>query len=448
MYDQIRSKVMMNLSVSHFENFTKRSASANHMTLLITCILMVVGFITISQSQHISSEIDVNTFGAIGNGITDDKMALQNAWNVACSSTGNLKLPIGNFVVGPMTFSGPCKAKTVVVNVIGTVTAIPMKNWNTKYNTWLNFQHVDNLVITGPGKFEGQGGSGWWNCKKTNNCERNPTALGFHHCNGLKLRGITSKNAPRNHISINACDGAIVSNITLIAPMESPNTDGIDISATNGVHVNGGHIHTGDDCIAINGGSSNININGVFCGPGHGISIGSLGRNGKTDIVRNVTVINTTFNGTQNGVRIKTVPGGSGLATDIKFRNIIMMAVENPIILTQFYCPHKKCSDKKPVVRVSDVTFEDIHGTSSKPIAIRITCSKSLNSCAGITLNRINIRHVNPKIKVQSICHNTKVRAIGVVLPYTFCTTKSFISMALDHDLDAITDKQSSIDIA
>ncbi|KAJ9539360.1 hypothetical protein OSB04_032093 [Centaurea solstitialis] len=421
---------------------------ANRITLLSTCIWMIVGFINTSQSQPITSEIDVKDFGAIGDGIADDKLALQNAWNVACSSTGILKLPIGNFLVGPMTFSGPCKAKTMVINVIGNVTTMPMKNWNTKDDTWLNFQHVNNLIITGPGKFEGQGGSGWWNCKKTNNCEKNPTALGFHHCNGLKLMGITSKNSPRNHISLNACDGAIINNINLIAPKESPNTDGIDISATNGVHVIGGHIRTGDDCIAINGGSSNINIDGLFCGPGHGVSVGSLGRYGKTDIVRNVTVTHTTFYGTQNGVRIKTVPGGRGSANDIKFKNIKMIAVENPIILTQFYCPHKQCSDKNHVVHVSDVTFEDIHGTSSKPDAISIMCSKYLNSCARITLNNISIRHVNPHINVESVCLNTQVQTIGGVVPHMVCTRASFISMALGDDFDAITNEQSSKDIA
>ena len=55
---------------------------------------------------------------------------------------------------------------SMCLQVIGTVTAIPMKNWNTKYDTWLNFRHIDNLIITGSGQFEGQGGSGWWNCKK------------------------------------------------------------------------------------------------------------------------------------------------------------------------------------------------------------------------------------------------------------------------------------------
>ena len=111
-------------------------------------------------------------------------------------------------------------------------------------------------------------------------------------------------------------------------------------------------------------------------------SVGSLGRNGAKDVVGNIKVDGCTFTDTQNGVRIKTVPvllihityaiarlilyitdftcidltlfalfvqGGSGSASNITFSNITMTNVENPIILTQFYCPHNhnpnKCKD-------------------------------------------------------------------------------------------------------
>jgi hypothetical protein len=41
--------------------------------------------------------------------------------------------------------------------------------------------------------------------------------------------------------------------------------------------------------------------------------------------------------------------GGSGSATDIKFQNIVMDNVTNPIIIDQNYCDKKKKPCKKSV---------------------------------------------------------------------------------------------------
>ena len=91
----------------------------------------------------------------------------------------------------------------------------------------------------------------------------------------------------------------------------------------------------------MNNGTSNINITGVTCGPGHGIryryiiiieiwfswwnfstvksvlfslscgcefSVGSLGEKGAYEMVEQVHVRNCSFNGSENGLRIKTCP--------------------------------------------------------------------------------------------------------------------------------------------
>ncbi|KAL9276671.1 hypothetical protein ACSQ67_025781 [Phaseolus vulgaris] len=65
-------------------------------------------------------------------------------------------------------------------------------------------------------------------------------------------------------------------------------------------------IQTGDDCIAINSGTSLVNISDIFCGPSHDISIGSLGCNGEDARVEEIDVKNCTFIGTSNEVRVKT----------------------------------------------------------------------------------------------------------------------------------------------
>lgn len=62
----------------------------------------------------------------------------------------------------------------------------------------------------------------------------------------------------------------------------------------------------GDDCISIQTGCSNIYVHNVNCGPGHGVSIGGLGKDNTRACVSNVTVRDVKMHKTLTGVRIKT----------------------------------------------------------------------------------------------------------------------------------------------
>jgi len=72
--------------------------------------------------------------------------------------------------------------------------------------------------------------------------------------------------------------------------------------------------------------------------------VGSLGKGSVFEVVSNISVNGAIFNGTQNGVRIKTWEGGKGAATNLTFQNIKMKDTNNPIIIDQYYCPHDSCS--------------------------------------------------------------------------------------------------------
>ena len=64
--------------------------------------------------------------------------------------------------------------------------------------------------------------------------------------------------------------------------------------------------YAGDDCISIQTGCSNVYVHNVNCGPGHGISIGGLGKDNARACVSNITVRDVNMHNTMNGVRIKT----------------------------------------------------------------------------------------------------------------------------------------------
>lgn len=76
-------------------------------------------------------------------------------------------------------------------------------------------------------------------------------------------------------------------------------------------------------------------------------SIGSLGSYSNEAGVENVTVTDSVFTKTDNGVRIKSwAKPSNGYARDIEFRNLIMQNVYNPIIIDQRYCSKRECPNQ------------------------------------------------------------------------------------------------------
>nr|GMC73393.1 probable polygalacturonase At1g80170 [Ipomoea batatas] len=341
--------------------------------------------------------VNVIDFGAVGDGITDDTNAFQDAWEIACSSPSraNIVVPDGQFIVGPINFTGPCTSK-VSLRVLGCIVAPEdPKVWDgLDKNKWLYFAKVKHLTVEGGGTINGMGHR-WWaeSCKinKTNPCQHAPKAMTFHRCDYLRVNGILMLNSQQMHLAFTSCVKVTVSRLKILAPSGSPNTDGIHISASTHVTVKECTIGTGDDCISIVGNSSRIRITNITCGPGHGISIGSLGKSNSWANVHDVSVRGAFLSNTENGARIKTWQGGSGFVKKIIYENLMMENVSNPIIIDQYYCDSANpCSNQTSAVGISRVSFARIKGTSATKEAIRFACSDS-SPCRNLYLQDIEL---------------------------------------------------------
>eukprot|EP00261_Vitis_vinifera_P036379 XP_019077622.1 PREDICTED: probable polygalacturonase At1g80170 [Vitis vinifera] len=105
--------------------------------------------------------------------------------------------------------------------------------------------------------------------------------------------------------------------------------------------------------------------------------VGSLRMNGGSAQVEEIHVDTCSFKGTQNGARIKVWQ---------------LDNIENPIIIDQYYCPHKTdCQSMKSAVQISDVSFTGFWGTSATDDAIKLSCIETVG-CANITVDDISIK--------------------------------------------------------
>ncbi|PKI42673.1 hypothetical protein CRG98_036955 [Punica granatum] len=191
-----------------------------------------------------------------------------------------------------------------------------------------------------------------------------PTALRFYGSFNVTVTGITIQNSPQCHLKFDNCMGVLVHDMAVSSP--------------------------GDDCISIQTGCSNVYVHNVNCGPGHGISIGSLGKDNTKACVSNITVRNVNMHNTMNGVRIKTWQGGSGSVQGVMFSNIQVSEVQLPIIIDQFYCDKSTCHNQSSAVALSGITYERIRGTYTvKPV--HFACSDNL-PCIDVTLTAIELK--------------------------------------------------------
>jgi galacturan 1,4-alpha-galacturonidase len=345
------------------------------------------------------------------------------AFQAACQHPGKARLviPKGQYKMNTLYFMGPCKSTRLVIQLFGDLLGpTDMSMLPEKY--WIQFAKLNNVVFLGSGgTIDGQGQLGVWkNCLPKGCKELPPCNVKFDYTNNMVIKGIKSINPKGFHFHVHSCNNLTFEHLYLGAPDWSPNTDGIHTSNTSYVKIIDSTIATGDDCISLGHGSTNFDIHNITCGPGHGISIGSLGkedRPGREEKpVTAIRVKNCLLRGTDNGVRIKTYPKPiPNQVHNVYFEDIVMENVKNPIIFDQEY------STKNPKtsshVKITDIHIRNIKGTSVSPVAVNVVCSK-LFPCDGLDFFNINLKYNGTKpAELSSACTNAKPNYSGLQSP-------------------------------
>lgn len=136
-------------------------------------------------------------------------------------------------------------------------------------------------------------------------------------------------------------------------------------------------------------------------------SIGSLGSSNSRACVSNITVSDSVIKHSDNGVRIKTWQGGFGAVSRVKYNNIHMDTVRNPIIIDQYYCLTKgSCPNQTSAVYIFDITYSNIRGTYDvRSPPLHLACSDSV-PCTNLTLASVELLPSKGQFLLDPFCWN------------------------------------------
>ncbi|KAJ6297173.1 hypothetical protein OIU78_022823 [Salix suchowensis] len=323
--------------------------------IILFSLLLLLASTAKAQSNGV---FDVTKYG----GKQDITAALTNAWKDACASTkpSKVRIPSGTYSLRQVTLAGPCKA-AIELQVNGILKA-PVNPDQFSGGHWVNFRYIDQLTLSGSGSFDGQGNVAWSKstCSKNKNCEGLPMNIRFDFITNGLVRDITTRDSKNFHVNVLGCKNLTFQHFTVTAPAERryPNEKP---------------------------------VSGIF--------------------VKNCTISNTA-----NGVRIKSWPDlYGGVASNMHFEDIVMNNVQNPILLDQVYCPWNQCSLKAPSkVKISDVSFKNIRGTSATPVVVKLACSSGI-PCEKVELANINLVYSGSEGPAKSQCSNVKPKISGIM---------------------------------
>jgi len=305
-----------------------------------------------AQYQHLpvipDKTINITELGAVADGKTINTEFIQKALDQAGAGGGKVLIPKGVYLCGPLTLHSKTEliiSKDAVLRLTDDIEKYPVIK--DHYANFLEVLDGSDIKISGEGTIDGQGRIWWEKYDAKALTYRRPQMLFAANPVRMEIAGVTFLNPPNTHMSVKDGEDVYIHGITINAPANSHNTDGINISARN-CTIDNCDIRTGDDNIAINFGGKTKNstpecenflITNCRFGYGHGLSVGSYTSGG----LRNLNVSKCTFDGTACGVRIKTARGRGGIVEDLTYSDLTMKNVRAPFYISEYY-PHEPAS--------------------------------------------------------------------------------------------------------
>lgn len=328
-------------------------------------------------------------YGAAGDGITNDRQAIQTAVN-ACfeGGGGRVLLPAGRTY-----YSGPIQLKAnVELHVEGGAILKASTSWDdyviseedaaTSYtglplHAFLYAHQAPNIRITGFGAIDGSAEAFWGESDRYHTAGftyPRPALIYLEACDHLTVQDITLTNSHFWTLHPAGCNDVLISGIRILNSLSMANSDGIDPDHCRNVRITDCHIEAADDCIVLKateelmsyGPTENVVVSGcTLVSTSAAIKLGTETWND----IRNVSVSHCMIKDSNRGLSIQLRDQGN--VENISFSDIVIETRRfddrwwgraEPIYVTRFDRKEGKKAGRLRNVRFRNITCKSENG--------------------------------------------------------------------------------------
>ncbi|HEY1305531.1 MAG TPA: glycoside hydrolase family 28 protein [Vicinamibacterales bacterium] len=355
-----------------------------------------------------SRDLEITTFGAVGDGVTSCTEAIRRAI-AACRAAGGGRVivPKGRFLTGAIRLESNVNLH---VAAGGTLAFSPeprdylplvLTRWEgvelMNYSPFIYAFEATNIAITGPGTLDGQAGPDrWWNWRgagaargaaqsqlpgRTRLIEMQargvpvtervfgegyflrPNFIQPYRSRNVLIDGVTIVNSPMWELHPVLCQSVTIRNVTIDS--HGPNNDGCDPESCRDVLIERCSFDTGDDCIALKSGRNddgrrlhtpveNIVIRDCTMKDGHGgVVIGSEISGGARNIFAERCQMDSPR--LDRVLRLKTNSVRGGVIENVYMRDVTVGQVAEAVVTIDFFYEEGDAGKYPPTVRNIEV---------------------------------------------------------------------------------------------
>lgn len=341
-------------------------------------------------------DFNILNYGAVGDGLTENRAAIQKAIDACAASGGGcVTVPAGTFRTGSLELKsnvelhlsqGACLKATDDHAEYNEDDAYPQnfgvksEGWNAKHLIFCHDQK--NVSITGPGVIDGNAAAFYgenrpntfddfvwrWGVRgpKDETWLRPGQLVVFAECENVRVTDVTLQNATAWTLFFYGCTFVTARGLHIFNEKDDLNTDGIDIDSCRCVTVSDCVILTGDDALTVRGSGGHLLDQDRAC--------------------EYVTINNCVLRASACGVRV-----GVGFLPirHVRFSELIMESAGDAICI----CPAWSPNTGTPV---EDVSFSGI-------TVEKAACAIKLWALSGTPVNDLRLSDVTANAETALI---------------------------------------------